>query len=184
MKELSLHILDIAENSVTANASKITISIHEDLIKDEINIQIIDNGKGIKKEMLDIITDPFVTTRTTRKVGLGIPLLKAAAEEANGRFEIKSEVNKGTSINATFQRSHIDRMPLGDINGTFLSLIISNPEIDWEFNYSVNDKKYTLESSTLKEILGDVPLTEPCVLKYIRTEIKNGIDEVKKSIMD
>ena len=182
MKELSLHILDNVENSINANASRISISIHEDITTDEIIIQIKDDGVGMKKEVLEIIADPFITTRKTRNVGLGIPLLKAAAEEANGHFLIHSELGNGTNIKAKFQRNHIDRMPIGDIESTFLSLIVSYPKITWEFDYSINKSTFKMTNTDINEIMEDLPLTEPDVLKYLRSMIETGISEVKNSL--
>ena len=181
MKELSLHVLDITENSINAGASRISINIIENTEEDEIKICITDNGKGIKEELLKDIADPFVTTRKTRNVGLGIPLLKAAAEDTNGSFFIKSKINKGTTLTATFQRSHIDRMPLGDIESTFISLLISFPDINWEFNYSIDNNNFEFYSKTIKDQLKDVPYTDPIVLRYLRSEIVNGIKDIKNT---
>ena len=175
MRELSLHILDIAENSIAANAKDIEISIFEDTINDTIKIKIQDNGKGIDKEMLEIISDPFTTSRTTRKVGLGIPLLKAAAEEVNGSFKIDSLRNHGTALEVSLQRSHIDRMPLGDLPGTFLTLLVSNPDIHWIFMYMIDNENFLFDSAPIKKVLGDVSFTEPQILAHIREHIEQGI---------
>ena len=113
MRELALHILDIAENCVTAKADLVRISVHENTHTDKFSFSVSDNGKGMDEEMVKMVTDPFVTSRTTRKVGLGIPLLKAAAEACNGGLTISSVLSKGTKISCWFQRSHIDRMPSG-----------------------------------------------------------------------
>lgn len=176
MKELSLHILDIAENSINANASHIFIFVEENSEDDRLTLKIIDNGKGMSDEMALRIVDPFVTDRTTRKVGLGIPLLKAAAEMCNGFLNINSSIGKGTEIIVQFQRSHIDRMPLGDLSGTILHLIVGNPQINWTFQYKVNDQVYEFDDKYLKQELVGIPLSEPDVLAYIRNEITTGIN--------
>ena len=149
MKDLSLHILDIVENSIEANASKIRIKINEDIKKDLLIIEIKDNGKGMDEETLKTVTDPFYTTRTTRRVGLGLSLLVQATKESNGNFEIKSKINKGTEIKATFQYSHIDRKPLGDINSTLTTLMIAHPEINFIYEYQNAENKYCLDTSEI-----------------------------------
>lgn len=183
MKELALHLLDIAENSLAAGARHITIKVAEDTHNDRLVMEVCDDGKGMDAETVARVVDPFVTTRTTRKVGLGIPLLKAAAEACNGHLEIESEVGKGTCVRASFQRSHIDRMPLGDLAGTFLTLLVGNPHVYWTFIYQVDNQTYTFDSQPILEILQDVPLSEPRVLAYLRQELENGIHQVQKSTL-
>jgi len=178
LKELSLHILDIAENSVTAGATKIEISVIENLNKDELIITIQDNGKGMDAEKLKNIADPFITSRTTRKVGLGIPFLKAAAEACEGDLEIKSEKGIGTIIEVRFKHSHIDRMPLGDLKSTWLNLLIGYPEVNWVLDYSINTNTYSLDDKPIKEVLKEIPLSDPQVIGYLKNEIANGIDSV------
>ncbi len=135
MRELALHLLDIAENSVAAGARTIQISVDEDPKKDRLKMSVEDDGKGMDENMVARVTDPFITSRTTRKVGLGIPLLKAAAEACNGYLRITSAVGQGTRLEAEFQRSHIDRMPMGDLSGTLLELLVAWPQIHWIFRY-------------------------------------------------
>jgi hypothetical protein len=179
VRELSLHLLDIAENSIAAEAKNITIEIEEDSNADLLKLKVEDDGRGMSEEMARQVVDPFVTTRTTRKVGLGIPLLKEAAEACNGSLTLSSEIGKGTSILVTFQRSHIDRMPLGDISTTFLNLLVSNPEIHWSFTYQSNNNIYRFDDVEIKETIGDVPLTEPEILSVLRQMIDTGIEEVQ-----
>ena len=181
MRELSLHILDIAENSISAGATQIEITVIEDLLQDELWITVQDNGRGMDAEMVKRVIDPFVTSRTTRKVGLGIPLLKDAAEACNGFFTIDSEIGKGTTIRTKFQHSHIDRMPLGNLGSTFETLLIGSPEVHWIFRYQVNQKEFVLDNQPIKEALGDVPLSEPSVLSYLRDLIQNGIADIQPS---
>jgi len=176
LREISLHILDIAENSVNAGASIVKITIIENIKKNQLIIRIEDNGKGMDEETVHKITDPFVTSRTTRKVGLGIPFLKEAAEACRGGLEIKSEPGKGTSISVSFQYDHIDRMPLGDIESTLLNLIIGYPEVRWIFTYQNDDKEFHLDTQPIREILGEIPLSDPNVIKYLKQTISQGIN--------
>ena len=180
MKELSLHILDIAENSVNADANTVSINIEENSQKNLLKIIIQDDGKGMDAEMLRIIADPFTTTRKTRKVGLGIPFLKEAAEACNGHFSITSQPGKGTSVEACFQRDHIDRMPMGAIQNTFLDLLVGFPDVHWIFKYRIDEEEFDLDSDPIHEILDDIPLSDPAVLKYLKNEIENGIERIQR----
>lgn len=177
MRELSLHLLDIAENSVAANASQIKIKVIENTQTDLLQMSVEDNGKGMTPEMAVQVTDPFITTRTTRKVGLGIPLLKEAAEACNGYLTITSAVGKGTTLFVQFQRSHIDRMPLGNLADTYLHLLIANPTIHWIFTYQVDERIFELDDAPIKAELEGISLTEPDVLNYLRQTIETGILE-------
>ncbi|NTW43159.1 MAG: sensor histidine kinase [Anaerolineaceae bacterium] len=182
MKELSLHILDIAENSISASSSQITIAVLEDIVNDRLRICITDNGKGMSTEMAQKIMDPFVTSRTTRKVGLGIPLLKAAAEMCDGFLTIESQPGIGTKVTVEFQRSHIDRMPMGDLTTTILQLVVSNPQINFIFIYSVNELEYIFDDNLLKQELYDLSLTEPSILNYIKDQIETGYHEIHPEV--
>lgn len=180
MRELALHILDIAENSISAGANQILIRVEENLAADRLIIQIEDNGRGMDAETVARITDPFITSRTTRKVGLGIPFFKAAAEACEGTFKIQSQQGKGTLVKATFKHSHIDRMPLGDLTGTLMTLIIGSPEIHWVFEYKIDQQHFIFDDCPIKETLMGVSLSEPVVMKFIRNLIKEGIQEARK----
>ena len=181
MREIALHLLDIAENSAAAASTNVSIQVHEDLLHDRLSAVVTDNGCGMDAETAQHVQDPFYTTRTTRNVGLGIPLLKLAAEQAEGRLSLGSEPGQGTRVEAEFRHSHIDRMPLGDLASTFLTVLISHPIIDWSFTYQVTDKDghsrdFVFESAELKSELGDIPLTEPEVLTFVRGMIEEGIE--------
>ena len=183
MKEISLHLLDIAENSVAAESKNISVQIHEDLFHDRLTACVIDDGRGMDAATARQVQDPFYTTRTTRAVGLGIPLLKLAAEQADGSFSLQSEPGHGAWVEAEFRHSHIDRMPLGDLSSTFLTLLVSHPQIDWTFLYRVTDKTqksrdFLFESAELKSELGDISLTEPEVLTFLRGIFEEGIEAV------
>ena len=182
MRELALHLLDIAENSVSANAGTICITVEEDMAADRLRMVVEDNGKGMDAEMVARVVDPFVTSRTTRKVGLGIPLLKAAAEACNGFFTITSTVGKGTKVVVEFQHSHIDRMPLGNLPSTWLTLMIGSPEVHWVFHYRMNDQEFVLDDELIKQELGDVPLSEPTVIAFLRDILETGIAEAREAI--
>ena len=178
LRELSLHIMDIAENSVQAGAKTIEIEVVEDTLQDRLKILVNDDGRGMTKEKMDKLSDPFVTSRTTRKVGLGIPFLKAAAEACNGHLKIESEIGKGTKVEVEFQRSHIDRMPLGDLAGTFLNLIVGYPDINWIFDYRKDERDFCLNDQRLKKELSGIPLSNATVLSFLRKTIENGINVV------
>ena len=180
MRELALHILDIAENSISAGADRIRISVNENLRDDLLTIEIEDNGKGMDAATLAKVTDPFVTSRTTRKVGLGLPFFKAAAEACEGSLEIQSEPGKGTTVTVKFKHSHIDRMPLGDLCSTLLTLIIGTPDIHWIFEYRMNEETFIFDDEPIKEILADVPLSDPAVMKFIRETIQTGIADTRQ----
>ena len=181
MREICLHLLDVAENSVSARASQITIRVEEDLVADRLAASVQDNGSGMDAETAARVIDPFWTTRTTRKVGLGVPLLKAAAEACNGALELESQVGQGTLLAVNFQHSHIDRMPLGDLPGTFLNLLIAHPETNWRFEYLLRSspdlppEEFIFDDQPVKEILDGVPLCEPGVLSYLRQQLVDGI---------
>ncbi len=183
MREIALHLLDIAENSVAAESKNVSVHVHEDLFHDRLSACVIDDGHGMDTETAQQVQDPFYTTRTTRNVGLGIPLLKSAAEMAEGSFSLQSEPGQGTWVEAEFRHSHIDRMPLGDLASTFLTLLISHPQIDWTFLYRVTDKNkqsrdFLFESAELKSELGDISLTEPEVLTFVRGLFEEGFEAV------
>jgi anti-sigma regulatory factor (Ser/Thr protein kinase) len=181
MREIALHLLDIAENSAAAGSRNISIEVHEDLHQDLLTASVTDDGRGMDTETAQNVQDPLYTTRTTRKVGLGIPLLKLAAELAEGRFSLQSEPGKGTRVEAVFRHSHIDRMPLGDLSSTFLTALISHPTIHWIFIYRMTDREgssrdFIFDDAELKNELGDLPLTEPEILTFVRGMIEEGIE--------
>lgn len=178
MKELSLNVLDIAMNSVKAKATLINIHITED---DELlKMEIIDNGCGMTDEFLRGVIDPFCTTRTTRKVGLGIPLLKLAAEQTGGEVVITSKHESeypnehGTRVTATFYKQHIDFTPMGDIVSTVTTLIQGSPDIDFEFLHKTNTFEVSLDTREVREVLGpDIPLSEPEILSWIADNLND-----------
>jgi len=182
VREIALHLLDIAENSVAAGAKRVQITVKEDVHNDRLNIVVQDDGKGMDEQLLARVTDPFVTSRTTRKVGLGIPLLKAAAEACNGCLRIASQPGRGTRLEVDFQRSHIDRMPLGDLAGTMLTLVVGFPKVHWLFTYQANGEEFVFDSEPILRELGDVPLTEPAILSFLREVLCEGVRRVQETL--
>lgn len=178
MPEIALNVLDVTENSVRAEADYIEIDIAADTKKDILTIIIRDNGCGMSEEQVQSVTDPFFTTRTTRKVGLGIPFFKQAAESTGGSFEIKSRVKEGTCVKAVFGLSHIDRMPLGDINSTIYTLVIFNESIDFHYRYAYDEREFVLDTREMKEILGGVSFRDPEVSQFIREYLDSNKAEV------
>lgn len=180
MREIALHLMDIAENSAAAEGRNICIEVHEDLQSDLLTASVTDDGRGMDAETAQRVLDPFYTTRTTRKVGLGIPLLKLAAEMSGGGLSLVTEAGKGARVEARFHHSHIDRMPLGDLASTFLALLVSHPKIHWVFVYKTTDKNgkadnFEFDDTELKNELGDMPITEPEILMFVRGLIEEGI---------
>ena len=178
MPEISLNILDVAQNSVKAKASLIEISVFINQSSDTLTVIIKDNGTGMTKDQLEKVEDPFYTTRTTRKVGLGIPFFKLAAECTGGHFTLNSVYGKGTEATAIFCLSHIDRMPLGDMTSTIHTLITMNPQIDFVYTYRLNEKFFALDTKEFRSILGDVPLNNPEVSAYIKEYLEENKNEV------
>ncbi len=178
MKELSLNILDIAKNSVKARAKNILIKLTE--TDETLTLMIEDDGCGMSEEMVQNVTDPFCTSRTTRKVGMGIPLLKLAAEQTEGSFEIRSvsetvdPVNHGTSVKAVFNKNHLDFTPLGDVVSSITVLIQGSPDIEWKFEHTTPEGSVELDTKELREILGDVPLDNYEVIKWIEDYLSEG----------
>src|SRR5699024_6349238 len=154
MKEVSLHILDVVQNSIHAHPSLITLKIVENTIKNQLIIIIEDDGIGMDKEMQDKVLNPFFTTRKTRKVGLGLPLLQAAAQACGGDLVITSEKSQGTILQVNFQYDHIDRSPLGNMTDTIISIILSLGEIDLVYSHQYNQNEFVLDTREIRKVLG------------------------------
>ena len=168
MEDLSFHIFDIVENSLTAGATEIEICIVEDIPKDILTLTIKDNGRGMDREMLENVKDPFMTTRTTRRVGLGISLLEQSTLEADGYLDIISEPGKGTEIKALFKNSHIDRKPVGDIKATLVPLISLNPDINFIYKANYDGIDISIDTREIKTQLEGVSIANPEVIKLIK----------------
>ena len=182
MKELSLNILDIAQNSIHADATLVQILLDE--TERSLKLTIIDDGKGMSEEFLARVTDPFSTTRTTRKVGMGLPLLKLAAEQTGGYLSITSRErakypeDHGTEVTAFFYTDHLDFTPLGDVISTVVSLVQGSPEVDFVFRHTRPQGEVELDTREIREVLGeDVPLSSPDVLVWIRETLSEQYGE-------
>jgi hypothetical protein len=184
VRDLSLHLLDIIQNSIKAKATKITIFIVADATRDQLDITVRDNGAGMDRELLGRVVNPFATTRTTRKVGMGVPLLKESCEKASGKLEIESAKGEGTTLAATFKISHIDRQPLGNIGETLSSVILSSPGIEFEILLDNKNNSFKFNSYEVKEKLGEVPITEYEVITWIREYVKEGIKKIFGGVLD
>lgn len=180
MQELSLNVLDIAQNSIKAGAKLIEITVSESVKANQMTIEIKDDGSGMSAQQVESVTNPFFTTRTTRKVGLGVPLFKMAAEMTGGAFEINSVLGKGTSVFATFVYDSIDRMPLGSMADTVVSLVQCNPSIDFVYKHSFETKSFVMDTREFKQILGDVQMNDLSVLTFVKEFIVENYDEIKK----
>jgi len=180
MQELSLHIQDITENSVRAKATLINIDIVENVKDNIFKCTIKDNGKGMDEKFAKEIFSPFSTTRTTRKVGLGIPLLNESCMRCNGSLTLESKLGIGTKTEATMEYNNIDRAPLGDITSTIVNLIISSPEIDFIYTHTYNENSFEINTKEIKEVLDGVPLTDLSVVLWLKDNINENLSEVKK----
>lgn len=170
MRELSLNVMDVAQNSIVAKASLIEIAQKQS--GERLVISLRDNGCGMTAEQVESVTNPFYTTRTTRSIGLGVPLFKMACEQTGGKFAIESEQGKGTHLAAEFVTSHIDMTPVGDMNETVLLLIIGNPDIDFVYTHEIDGESYSVDTREIREVLGDdVPLSDPEVAAWLRENL-------------
>lgn len=180
MRELSLNILDITENSLKAKATvvKIDVTVQKNLL----TIAIADNGCGMTAEFLAKVTDPYTTTRTTRKVGLGIPLIKMEAEMSGGSFDIQSTVGVGTTITTTFAVDHIDRPPLGDVGETIMTLLSELNSTRIVFSYSANGQSFDFDTLELQQQLDGIPLDTPEILQFVKQMINENISTINGGI--
>jgi hypothetical protein len=179
MKELSMHILDIAQNSVTAGAKNIALTVVEDMAANVFSFEITDDGCGMSEEMLRKVRDPFTTTRTTRKVGLGIPLLEQTCLQCGGRLDLESVLGKGTRLKAAMELGNIDRPPMGDIVNSIFLLIYSHPEIDFKYKHIYTGIVYELNTCEIREIAGDIPLNDPEIAEWLKNNISEGLAEIR-----
>jgi anti-sigma regulatory factor (Ser/Thr protein kinase) len=179
LQDLSLHVLDIVENSIDAGAKKIEIIIEENTKKNMLVLKIKDNGKGMAKKTLSKVLDPFYTTKKTRRIGLGLSMLAQATREAEGSFDIKSKKGQGTTIIAKFKYDHIDRKPLGNMVETLIALIASNGlNIDFVYKHIKNGRDFVFDTKYLKKELNDVSINNPEVLNILRKSISGGLKKI------
>ncbi|WKY46996.1 ATP-binding protein [Eubacteriaceae bacterium ES3] len=178
MKELSLHLLDITQNSVRAQASLIKLTINEAVKKNLLSMEIEDNGKGIPSDRLAVITDPFVTSRTTRRVGLGLSMFEAAAKQCGGEFEIQSREGLGTTVSASFIYDHIDRVPLGNMADTIVTMVMSFGAADLLYQHIYNENIFVFDTREIRAALEVVSLNEIEILEWIRENVAEGLEEI------
>lgn len=178
MKDLSLHILDIVQNSTRAGASMVSIEVEKSNRKNLIKITIEDNGCGMAADMVAAVTDPYVTTRTTRKVGMGIPLLKQNCEQSGGELSIASEVGKGTVLVATFILDNLDTPPMGDLAGVIALIASGNPNVEFVFKFCSNDGAYIFDTREVKLVLENTPISDPKIVSFLREMIAENINEI------
>jgi anti-sigma regulatory factor (Ser/Thr protein kinase) len=185
LRELSLHILDVVENAIEAGATHVELSIAEDLDVDRLRITVRDDGAGMDSETVQRLRDPFFTTRKTRHVGLGIPLFAAAAERCAGGLVIASAPGKGTTVEADFQHSHIDRAPLGDLPGTLMCILMRDGRFELTYRHIRVEQEaehaFTLDTVQIRQGLGDVPLSHPAVRNWLRAFIAEGEAQLKEA---
>ncbi len=184
MRELSLHILDLVQNSLEAGANIIKLEIIEDLSADVLLIRVADNGRGMDEKLRQLVIDPFVTTRMTRRVGLGLPLMEMSTKRCDGYLKIESTPGQGTIIEASYRHHHLDRPPLGDIVETIKTILVANPTLDFLYRHTVNDRIFSISSRELADILDGVSITQPDILiwlhKYLSDHIANLYGGVEK----
>jgi anti-sigma regulatory factor (Ser/Thr protein kinase) len=180
VRELALHVLDILQNTVEAGATRVTLTIYEDIPADRLTITVADNGRGMDAATVARVMDPFYTTRTTRHVGLGLPLYAMAAEQAGGRLRIASQPGVETTVEATFQLSHPDRQPLGDMPGTLLAFLLSERTPELRYEHRLNkaapsgDQTFEFDTAEIRAELGDVPLSHPAVVQWLVEFLEEG----------
>lgn len=178
MKEISLHILDIMQNSIAAGATCIRLHVVQSTSQDTLEITIQDNGCGIEPELLRGIVDPFTTTRTTRRVGMGLPMFHASAQQAGGGLSVTSQVGRGTCVTARYQLSHIDCPVLGDLASTVQLQMVANPQIRLIFTYTTDHGQCSVDTQQINQILGEVPLNTPAVAQWLKEYLNDAIQSV------
>lgn len=181
MRELSLNVMDITQNSITAKASLIAITVSEDTPENRLVIGIGDNGCGMDAETLQRVQSPFYSTRTTRSIGLGVPFFRMACEQTGGEFTMTSEPGRGTEVRALFKTDHIDMTPVGDMNDTVFLLITCNPELDFVYTRSIDGRAFTLDTRELREALDGVPLNSGDVVQWIRGYLQEAQESISAS---
>jgi len=178
LEDLSLHILDVVENAIAAKARRIEISVLEEIEEDRLTIEIKDDGIGMDEEVRQKAADPFFTTRTSRRVGLGLSFLAQAAEEAGGKLEIESRPGDGTKVKATFQYGHIDRKPLGSMTETIVMLFLGNPDVDFHYIHVKGERSYTLKSEWMREKFHGQASMTPDAIQWLKKHLQEGLEGI------
>ncbi|MFR1517307.1 MAG: ATP-binding protein [Clostridia bacterium] len=182
LRDISLHILDLTQNSVTAGANSIRIAVSAEAAL--LAVQIEDNGCGMSEDFLKAVEDPFTTSRKTRKVGMGIPFFKLACEQAGGRFEIRSKLNAGTKLSGSFEIANIDRLPLGDLGETMEFLISGAPDTRFLLQLRSSKGNFTFDTEEVKAELGDTPITEYDILQWIKEYINENVQIIFGGVLN
>ncbi|HEY3314579.1 MAG TPA: ATP-binding protein [Bacillota bacterium] len=180
MRELALHLLDLLQNSAEAGADQVDLSIEEDPARDALRLVVTDNGRGMDAETRRRVLDPFFTTRKTRPVGLGLPLFEAAARRCNGGLEIESAPGAGTTVTATFQRSNIDRAPLGDLPTTLAVFLAGHAGLDLRYRHRLGDRGFVFDSRAVHERLGEVGFDHPLVADWVKGHLSEALANLQK----
>lgn len=175
MRDLAQHITDLFENSVRAGARRVKIELDQQQTTDTMVLRVADDGCGMTPDVVARVTDPFFTSRTCRRVGLGLPLLEASARRCEGRLLVQSEPAHGTVVEATFQMSHIDIPPLGDLGTTLMCAIVGHPEIDVLYHHTADGRTFELDSAAIRSELGEVPLSHPSVIRWLEQYISEAL---------
>jgi len=183
VRELSLHILDLVQNSIEAGATVVSLAIIEDLGVDLFTIRVSDNGRGMKEELRRHVVDPFVTSRTTRKVGLGLPLIDMSTKRCDGHLTVRSSPGQGTVVEAVYRHSHWDRPPLGNMVETLKSIIVANPDLDFRYSHTFNGAVFSLTTFEITSILEDIPLTQPDVLLWLDGYLKSNFENLYGGVL-
>ena len=178
MKELAMHVYDLMENSTAADAKNVRLTIKDSLKEDLFHFTIEDDGRGMSPEFLARVTDPYTTSRTTRKVGLGLPLIKMNSEHCDGGMQIESCLGKGTVLRFWFRHSHLDRPPMGDLPGTLVMLLSAHEDIHFVITYVTDTGEYTLDTDELKEALDGVSLNDYTIITYLKEMVAENLAEI------
>lgn len=178
VEDICFHLIDLVQNSVAAGATTIRLDIVESVKQDTLTLEIADNGRGMDPHTLEKVQDPFFTTKSFKTVGLGIPLFKATAQACRGDFAIRSEVGRGTAVQASMQKSHLDCPPLGNLEETVLSLLVTLDALDLQFSYRSDRGEFSISSNAVREQAGDLHFSHPDVYTFLREYIHSGLGAV------
>ncbi len=182
MRDLAQHITDLVENATRAGANVVSVEVEQRTSSDRLLLRVMDNGSGMDPDTAARAVDPFFTSRTCRRVGLGLPLLSASAERCEGRLDVRSRQGQGTTVEATFRLSHIDTPPLGDLGATLMCAVLGHPEANIHYRHSSDDGVFELDTATIRAELGDVPLSHPSVLRWLETYVTEGLATIGAAI--
>lgn len=180
MQDMAMQIMEIMMNSIHAKPSRIQLKISDSAKDNKISFTVQDNGSGMSEEMVKKITDPFVTTRTTRKIGMGVAFLKEMCEQCKGALNIRSSPGKGTEVEASVQKDCIDTPEMGDLGELMMECVQADETIEYSFTYSTDTGQFVFQTDEVRKQLADVSLLEPSVLLWIKEYINQGIQQAKE----